>query len=298
MEKQDRYAGVVLKGVGGFYEVRLKDGPRVTAKAKGTLKRGGGRVIVGDRVAVCRPVRAGELWVIEEVFKRKSMLDRPLLANATQGVIVSSMQSPQIVTLLVDTMLVNFKAQGLSCALCFSKSDLIDEKTRGVYEKMYENACAHVCFTSAKTKEGLATLKEILEGRISVFAGVSGAGKSSLLNALTGARQQTGSLSEKSRRGRHTTRESEMFLLGEETFIVDTPGFSNVAIAERDPYKLGEFYEEFKAFLPCRFASCLHKDEPGCRVREAALKGEIPLERYENYKTLLSKIQQTGRKRR
>ena len=279
--------GVIIKAYGGFYFVWL-GGQVYPCAIRGKVRHLRGNVLVGDRVQVTL-MSDGEA-VIEDILPRSAELVRPPIANVDQAVIVFALSSPEPNTLLLDRFLVCAHVAGVTPVICFNKCDLMIDKfdLAGVYEK----AGLSVHWVSAITGAGITELNEILQGRISVFAGPSGVGKSSLLNVLQpGLALKTGEISNKLKRGKHTTRHVELIPLTKGGLVADTPGFSNLYLQSMPREELSTYFSEFAPFVEqCRFSGCLHYREPNCAVKEAVDYNAIPELRYRHYVVLLEEI--------
>lgn len=281
--------GVVVKAAGGFYYVRSETGGTCACVLRGRLRRQGRPVLVGD--AVEYTATGAQSGVIETVLPRRSKLVRPPVANVDRAVLVFAVREPHPDPALIDRLLIQAGAAGVSPMLCLNKADLGTEKTAGLIS-IYRAAGYPVLVTSAKTGAGLDALQEILRAGVSVFAGPSGTGKSSLLNALEpGLALKTQAVSAKIGRGRHTTRHAELLPLTGGGLVVDTPGFSSLVLPPLERAELASFFPEFLADVPdCRFAGCLHAKEPGCAVKRAVKGGKISRLRYESYLKFLDEI--------
>jgi len=289
--------GTIVKAISGYYYVRPDERPSdvVQCRARGVFKVKGVTPLVGDRV-VFDTTASGEGTVLE-VLPRTHELTRPPEANADTAVLVFSVAHPDLNLHLLDKMLVHVERAGMDAVLGFSKIDLVDEPPR---EEMaiYERIGYPVVATSVRTGEGIAELARCLSGRTAILAGQSGTGKSSLLNALVpGLNQATGEISDKLGRGRHTTRHVELVLLPGGGMVADAPGFSQLDVTQMEADQLADGFREFRALsAECRFRGCLHRSEPGCRVREAVQDGRVAAVRYEHYIQFLEDIME--RKRR
>lgn len=294
--------GIVLKGVGGFYTVRLADGTIVECRLRGRLRLEHERVIAGDRVIVA--FEGGEA-VVEEVLPRRNQLIRPLVANIDQVIVVQAAKNPPVSSLVVDRLLVLAEQAKLEAAIVINKIDLgIDEKTEELIDT-YRSIGYPVLLVSVKTGEGLDEFKELLAAKISTLAGPSGVGKSSLINAvLPGAQLKTGEVSEKLKRGRHTTRHVELLPLPKRVLVgangvtekdggllADTPGFTQLQLPAMGRSELGQYFREFAARASeCKFSGCLHWHEPECAVKELVAQGILAQSRMDNYLTLLQEL--------
>lgn len=280
--------GQIVKIISNFYYVETADGV-IPCKARGVFKKQDLTPMVGDWVSVSR-VEGGQ-GVIRSVRPRRNELFRPPVANMDQACLVFSVAEPALSLLLLDRFLVHVEAHELEALICFSKLDLLadqEEDLRETYEeacRIYSSIGYPVVGISVRTGEGLSALAERLRGKTTVLAGQSGVGKSSLLNALVPERKmETGEISKKLGRGRHTTRHVELLPLPQGGYLVDTPGFSQLDFARITSGDLPDTFPEFVSYSShCRFRRCFHWKEPDCRVREAAQEGAIASSRYEHY---------------
>lgn len=275
--------GRIIKGIGGFYYVHTDDG-LYTCRAKGLFRLDGTKPLVGDRVEM--DVVPGEEMVgnIVSILDRSNELIRPNVANVDQALIIFALVSPKPNFVTLDKMILQYKAQGIPVLICFNKEDIADDElARRVVEDYSDSGCK-LFVTSATLKEGTDDLMTSLTGKTTTVAGPSGVGKSSIINCLTnGYTQKTGEISEKLARGKHTTRHSEIIPIGEDTYIIDTPGFGSFELFDIAPEELSDQYEEFKDLSACRFMPCSHTHEPGCAIKSAVEEGKISRLRYENY---------------
>lgn len=286
--------GIILKGIAGFYYVKTEDG-LYECKARGKFKNKKLTPLVGDRVLIL-PENA-EKATIEEIEDRKTELIRPAVANVDQAVIVFAIQNPDPNIVLLDKMTVLALAANLEPVICFNKMDG-DLIGRGeALRKTYELAGFKVIMTSYKQDIGLDDLREAIKDKISVFAGPSGVGKSSLLNKVqSGLALKTGEISEKIKRGKHTTRHSELIELAHGGWVVDTPGFTSLELDYLQLNHVKDYFPEFEeASENCRFDDCVHINEPGCGVLSAIETHAISKQRYDSYKYLYNEIKNTRR---
>lgn len=280
----------MLKGVGGFYSVLVS--PMVyQCRLRGRLRLDERRVLPGDRVVVS--IDSSGQGIVEKILPRQTQLFRPSVANVDQAVIVQAVAEPPPNALLIDRLLVLAEHAGLEAVVVFNKADLGLDSEVSELIGVYRNAGYPVITTSAKTGKGLDDLKQVFAGRVSTLAGPSGVGKSSLINAiLPGANLQTGAVSQRLGRGKHTTRHVELLQLAGGGLLADTPGFSQLVLpSDLEKARLQELFIEFRPFAgDCRFTGCLHFKEPDCAVREAVSRGEIAQRRYDNYLVLLEEL--------
>lgn len=287
--------GVIVKGVGGLYYARGEDGGTHVLRARGIFRRRHITPMVGDRVRFT-PGQGEEHGWVEEILPRESQLVRPPVANVRYLVIVlAPVPAPDY--LLIDTLIAMALRQGIRPALVVNKCDL-DGGTYEAVRSDYAGLGAPLLAVSALSGQGMDGLRSLLASGVCCLAGQSGVGKSTLLCAATGLRLQTGEISQKIHRGRHTTRHAELLFSGEYR-VLDTPGFSLLELWEGlEPIRLKEYYPEFAPYEgQCRFSPCYHLSEPGCAVLKAARAGEISQARLERYHLLLKKAQEAWRNR-
>ncbi|MGJ0847721.1 ribosome small subunit-dependent GTPase A [Tissierella praeacuta] len=287
--------GIIVKGIGGFYYVRTES-DIVECRARGVFREEKLTPLVGDKVRI-RISDEDNTGYIEEIYPRTSKLLRPPVANITQAIIVMSIKRPDINPWLLDRFIIMAEHENLDIVICINKSDLAEEKALDL-KSIYKNIGYKVINTSIVTGEGIDELKELLNNNISVFAGPSGAGKSSLLNTVNeNFKLETGNVSFKTKRGKHTTRHIELLELHDNTFVLDSPGFSslNIDFIEQEIELKNYFREIYKYGDKCRFISCLHKNEPNCEVKKQVEEGNIRKERYENYLLFLEEIKNIRR---
>lgn len=299
LNKNERQ-GIVLKGVGGFYTVLLPHGEILVCRQRGRLRKEEGGIFPGDRVRLelLDEAGAGEVAaMIEEVLPRKNRLLRPKVANISLAVTVLAVKSPAPDWLLLDRILVICLFNRIRPLVCLNKWDMAskaEEEELNLHRQAYQKAGFDIFGVSAVTGFGLEQLPPKLKGEISVLAGPSGVGKSSLLNALFPALDlAVGDISQRLGRGRHTTRQVEMLALSEDTLVADTPGFALLDLPEDLQHTdLPGLYPDFDQYAPCRFEGCLHHKEPDCSIKEALSRGALDAGRYERYLRLLLELQE------
>lgn len=287
--------GVVIRATSGFYYVQ-NGTHTIACKLRGRMKQTRYSVCVGDKVQY---VLTGDaVGAIEQVLPRESFLKRPEVANVTQAILTFSASHPQIDFGLVDRFLVLAELSEIPAILCINKIDMADPDELRPMLDIYQQMGYPVLLVSAKTNIGMVELQKTLFDKVSVFAGPSGVGKSSLLNTMEpGLLLTTGELSRKIGRGKHTTRCAELLPLSGGGFVVDTPGFSFTEFIEMNPDDLRFQYRDFRDKLAgCHFSSCVHQKEPQCAVKNAVSAGQISASRYESYSELLLEIQQAKRR--
>jgi ribosome biogenesis GTPase len=285
--------GRIVKGIAGFYYVQDEHGI-LECKARGKFKKMGLVPMVGDRVLFSRHDAS-----IEEILPRTSELLRPQVANVDQAIIVFAVRYPDPNIVLLDKMTVLAVKEGLEVVLVFNKADLDTEDSplSQALEEIYQPTGFTVITTCSITGYQVDVLRQQLKGKVSVFAGPSGVGKSSLLNAIEpGLALKTGAISERIQRGKHTTRHSELLELESGGFVVDTAGFTSLEIRDLEPDLLSSCFPDFEHFPgECRFDDCMHMEEPDCRIRQAVKAGKLAETRYTSYVHILNEIRQQRR---
>ncbi len=289
--------GIIVKGIGGFYYVKTEEGI-FECRARGVFRDKNITPLVGDRVAI-RINKEDNTGYVEKIFERSSQLIRPPVANVSQAVIVMSIKNPSINYWLLDRFLVMAEHEGLKICIIINKLDLASEDEIREVEDIYAKTQYPLIKTSILNDKGIDELKDILKNNITVFAGPSGVGKSSLLNKLhPDFRLKTGNVSKKANRGNHTTRHVELLYTGmDNTYVLDTPGFSslNLDFMEKET-ELGSYFKEIDKYKDkCRFTGCLHFMEPDCEVKRQVEKGNISARRYNNYLQFLEEIKNLRR---
>ena len=286
----EKHTGRIVRALSGFYDVQLPD-RMVVCRGRGVLRKEHITPLTGDLAEIT--VENGK-GMVEAVLPRSSSFVRPAVANVDALAIFAANVNPVTEPFLIDRVAAIAGNQNVQCVICINKIDLDPAQQ---LRQTYEKAGFPVICTSAKTGEGVQELRAFLQGKLTAFTGNSGVGKSSILNCLCpDLALATGEVSEKLGRGRHTTRHVELYSLGEDTFVMDTPGFSSFDTDQMDVILKENLQYAFPDFAPwlgrCQFADCSHRAEPGCTVRAAVASGEIVPSRYDSYLRLYEKSAQ------
>lgn len=287
--------GRITKGIAGFYYVYVEEKGLFECKAKGLFRKQKIKPMVGDMVEIDVISDVEMTGNVISILPRKTELIRPAVANADQAVIIFSVKSPEPNLNLLDRFLVMMEQQQVSTVICFNKCDLASEEEIHALKEIYKDCGCELLFISAKEQEGITAFRELLKGKITVVAGPSGVGKSSTINLLqSDVQMETGAISVKLERGKHTTRHSQLIYIEEDTYIFDTPGFSSLYLMDMEASELKDYYPEYVELAPeCRFQGCVHINEPNCRVKQAIADKELSRIRYENYKTIYEECKNT-----
>lgn len=289
--------GKIIKGIAGFYYIYAEDGNIYECKAKGIFRKDNFKPLVGDNVEITVLNEEEKEGSVTSILPRRNSLIRPAVANVDQAFLIFAMENPKPNFLLLDRFLIMMKQQEIPAVICFNKKDVGEKKEM---EKLYEiyTGCGYrVVLSSTYEGEGMDEIHEILKGKTTVVAGPSGVGKSSITNCMQGEVQmETGEISKKMKRGKHTTRHSQVIPVEKNTFLVDTPGFSSLYLTDMKEEELRDYFPEFVMYEPqCRFQGCMHIHEPGCAVKKALSEGKISQQRYDNYLALYEELKEKRR---
>ena len=291
--------GKIVKGIAGFYYVHVVGFGIYECRARGIFRKENKKPLVGDNVEIEILDDKDMEGNLVKILPRKNELIRPAVANVDQALVVFAAAKPDPHFNLLDRFLVMMEAKGIRTVLCFNKEDIAGESRITELKEIYENCGCRVIFTSALKKQNIEEVKDVLQGSTTVVAGPSGVGKSSLINLLqSGVKMETGEISRKIERGRHTTRHSELITLNEDSYIMDTPGFSSLYVNDFEKEELKYYLPEFTPYNDqCRFHGCDHVHEPGCAVKEAVDQGKIHEIRYRDYLEMYQEQQEKEKRR-
>ena len=289
--------GKIIKGIAGFYYIYAEDGNIYECKAKGIFRKDNFKPLVGDNVEITVLNEEEKEGSVTSILPRRNSLIRPAVANVDQAFLIFAMENPKPNFLLLDRFLIMMEQQKIPVVICFNKKDVGEKEEM---EKLYEiyTGCGYrVVLSSTYEGEGMDEIHEILKGKTTVVAGPSGVGKSSITNCMQGEVQmETGEISKKLKRGKHTTRHSQVIPVEKNTFLVDTPGFSSLYLIDMKEEELRDYFPEFVMYEPqCRFQGCMHIHEPGCAVKKALSEGKISQQRYDNYLALYEELKEKRR---
>ena len=289
--------GRIIKGIGGFYYIETEKG-LYECRARGIFRKNKITPLVGDFVKISVVDEDNKKGVVEEIQERKTELVRPPIANVNKALIVFAVKNPTPHLSLLDRFIVLAERENLEIVIILTNIDLDDDNTFEKIKNIYEPCGYKVIGVSNLENKNIDKVKEELKDNTVVFAGPSGVGKSSLLNQIDSNFQlKTGDVSDKIKRGKHTTRHAELFELKFGGMVADTPGFSSLTLDDIEDIDLKDYFIEFEDYDDCKFGSrCIHQNEPNCAVKEAVENGEIPKERYESYIQLLNEIRQGKRR--
>lgn len=289
--------GKIIKGIAGFYYVNVVESGVYECKAKGVFRKEKIKPLVGDNVRIEILDEENKTGNIVEIFPRKNELIRPAVANIDQALVVFAVTKPTPHFNLLDRFLVMMERKEIPVVLCFNKKDIATSPEIAELEAIYEKCGYPVVFTSALEQENIEEIRRLLLKKTTAIAGPSGVGKSSLINLLQNQVQmETGTISRKIERGKHTTRHSELIAVDADSYIMDTPGFSSLYVNDFEKEELKYYFREFASYEgQCRFQGCDHVHEPGCAVKEALEEGKIHPVRYKNYLEMYTELKEKKR---
>lgn len=277
-----RIKGRITKLLGGYYYVAGEDGENYETRARGIFRHLGQKPVVGDYVEITID-EGHQLHSVEKILERTNSILRPPIANVDQIFLFIPTANPKYNLLLIDKMLAYYESKHVDVVPVVSKYDMDPEEGEKLVE-LYEAGGYEVHRLSTFKSETVNSIKKLLPDKTTALSGVSGSGKSTFLNNILGLNLETGSVSQKTNRGKHTTRHTEIFKGKDNMYLFDTPGFSSMELSEINSGELDRYFKDFHDYLgQCKFLDCTHRKEPGCRVLKAYEDGEIQMSRYENY---------------
>ncbi|MDF2944378.1 MAG: rsgA [Herbinix sp.] len=290
--------GKIIKGIAGFYYVHTPEENVIyECKAKGIFRNQKIKPFVGDDVEIDTENQPEGKGTIAKILPRKNELIRPAVTNVDQAMVIFAAAEPNPNLNLLDRFLIMMQKQKVNTIVCFNKMEIVTEEEISLLKDTYVRCGYKVLFTSMLQRDGVSILYELMKGKTTVLAGPSGVGKSTFINIVQpAANMETGVISEKIKRGKHTTRHSELIFVEKDTYIMDTPGFSSLYINEIEKEELKDYFVEFLEYdNECRFIGCSHLNEPGCAVKEALKEKKISKIRYDNYVTLYEELKDQKR---
>lgn len=289
--------GKIIKGIAGFYYIHVPEKGIYECKARGVFRNKKIKPLIGDNVEIDVLENETMKGNILEILPRKNSLVRPTVANIDQVVIVFAVENPKPNFNLLDKFLIMAEKENIEVIICFNKVDTVTDEEVEDIKQIYKDTGYNVLMTSAVKDVGISVLRDILYDKTTVFAGPSGVGKSSILNLIQSVEElETGEVSQKIKRGKHTTRHATLLAFDKDSYVVDTPGFSSLYINEIEKDDLKNYFIEFKRYEDqCKFYGCNHISEPCCAVKDAIENGEISRSRYESYKLLYNELKDIRR---
>ena len=289
--------GIIIKGIAGFYYVYVAGSGIYECKAVGIFRKEKKKPLVGDRVRIEVLYEEKKEGSLVEILPRQNELLRPAVANVDQAMIIFAADFPKPNFSLLNHFLIMMEKRRLPAIICFNKMDLLTEEEIKRLHEIYEPAGYKVLTISVKEERGIDEVKALLDQKVTVVAGPSGVGKSSLTNCVQkDVHMETGEISKKLNRGKHTTRHSQLIPLWEDSWFMDTPGFSSLYLEDMEKEELRFYFPEFDPYEgSCRFNPCTHTHEPDCRVKEAVAAGEIEEVRYQGYLEMYEELKDRRR---
>lgn len=289
--------GKIIKGIAGFYYIYAEDHEIYECKAKGIFRKNDQKPLVGDNVEIKVLDQEAKEGSVTAILPRKNSLIRPAVANVDQAFVIFALENPKPNFMLLDRFLIMMEKEGVPAVICFNKKDLGTQEELELLCQTYRSCGYQVILSSTFNGDGMEEIREALKGKTTVVAGPSGVGKSSITNSLQGnVQMETGEISKKLKRGKHTTRHSQVIPVGEDTYLMDTPGFSSLYLTDMEEHELKDYFPEFQRYEgQCRFQGCRHIHEPDCAVKEALENNKISKLRYEDYLGLYKELKEKRR---
>ena len=291
--------GRITKGIAGFYYVYAVESGMYECRPKGIFRKEKIKPLVGDYVEFEVLDEEERTGVITQIAPRKNELIRPASSNIDQAMVIFAIENPRPSFSLLDRFLVMVGRQGIPSIVCFNKRELATQEELELLYRTYSQAGYPVLLVSARREEGVEQIRQVLKGKTTVVAGPSGVGKSTITNLLQSEIcMETGEISRKLKRGRHTTRHAQLIAIDGDTYLMDTPGFSAMAVEDMGKEELKSYFREFwKYEEECRFQGCVHISEPDCGVIRAVREKKISPIRYEDYKELYEELKEKEKRR-
>lgn len=291
--------GKIIKGIAGFYYVYVAESGIYECRAKGIFRKDNMKPLVGDDVMIEILDEKNFKGNLEEILPRRNSLIRPASANVDQALILFAFESPKPKPMLLDRFLVTMAREGVPTLIAFNKCDLVSDEERRWFHDNYRDAGSPIFEISVKNNIGIDKLREALEDKTTVLAGPSGVGKSSLTNALQDEiTMEIGEISRKLMRGKNTTRHAQLIPFGEDSYLMDTPGFTAFELGTMEKEELKDYYPEFAPYNgKCYFQGCVHLHEPNCAVKDALDADAISALRYQNYEALYQELYEIEKRR-
>ena len=291
--------GRIIKGIAGFYYVDVAESGIYECRARGIFRKEKQKPLVGDDVEIQVLDEKEKEGNLVKIYPRTSQLIRPAAANVDQALVIFAVRQPDPNLDLLDRFLVAMEQQHVPAVICFNKTDLEDESQINRLRHIYEGSGYRVLTVSARKRLGIGEIEEILEGKTTVVAGPSGVGKSSITNLLQEEiSMETGEISRKLGRGKHTTRHAQLIRIAPRTYLMDTPGFSSLTVGGMEKEELRQYFPEFAPYEgSCRFQGCVHIHEPGCAVKTALENGKLDAGRYASYVSFFEELKEKEKRR-